>query len=72
MNDTLINKLFCLAYEAGVTPALRRRRERAERQRSFMREQQENVAILRGSLNGNDENTNGNSFFIVLVLSFII
>lgn len=29
---------------AGVTPGLRRRRERAERQKSFMREQQEAVA----------------------------
>lgn len=29
---------------AGVTPGLRRRRERAERQKSFMREQQEALA----------------------------
>lgn len=29
---------------AGVTPGLRRRRERAERQKSFMKEQQEAVA----------------------------
>lgn len=29
---------------AGVTPGLRRRRERAERQKSFMREQQDAVA----------------------------
>lgn len=29
---------------AGVTPGLRRRRERAERQKSFMREQQEAAA----------------------------
>jgi hypothetical protein len=37
-----------------VTPALRRRRERAERQRSFMREQQETVAFIRGCLSQNN------------------
>lgn len=31
---------FIIANQAGVTPALRRRRERAERQRSFIREQE--------------------------------
>ncbi|XP_033224788.1 FH1/FH2 domain-containing protein 3 isoform X2 [Belonocnema kinseyi] len=35
---------------AGVTPALRRRRERAERQRSFVREQQEAAASMRPSV----------------------
>ncbi|XP_071057371.1 FH1/FH2 domain-containing protein 3 isoform X1 [Onthophagus taurus] len=58
------------AGDAGVTPALRRRRERAERQRSFMKEQQENGSLLRNSItpgennvekeNGNCNNTNGN------------
>ncbi|XP_063910662.1 FH1/FH2 domain-containing protein 3 isoform X4 [Zophobas morio] len=47
------------ATDAGVTPALRRRRERAERQRSFMREQQESAALLRGpSQNEEDKNEN--------------
>jgi hypothetical protein len=44
---------------AGVTPGLRRRRERAERQKSFMREQQE-------LFNGNkpaDENSNSEGKF---------
>ncbi|XP_043256124.1 FH1/FH2 domain-containing protein 3 [Colletes gigas] len=35
--------------DVGVTPALRRRRERAERQRSFIREQQEATANMRAS-----------------------
>ncbi|KRT83371.1 hypothetical protein AMK59_3934, partial [Oryctes borbonicus] len=46
-----------IANEAGVTPALRRRRERAERQRSFMKEQQENGCFLRNSILPSDENT---------------
>ncbi|KAG5877935.1 hypothetical protein JTB14_006843 [Gonioctena quinquepunctata] len=47
--------------DAGVTPALKRRRDRAERQRSFMKEQ-ETAAFYRGCLfhKGNDENENGN------------
>lgn len=50
---------LCLATDAGVTPALRRRRERAERQRSFMREQQESAALLRGpAQNEEDKNEN--------------
>lgn len=48
--------LLCLAIDAGVTPALKRRRERAERQRSFMREQQESVALLKGNVQNNEEN----------------
>lgn len=52
---------LCLANDAGVTPALRRRRERAERQRSFMKEQQESAALLRGAIqNGEENNENGN------------
>uniref|UniRef100_A0AAR5QKK1 FH2 domain-containing protein n=1 Tax=Dendroctonus ponderosae TaxID=77166 RepID=A0AAR5QKK1_DENPD len=54
------------ANEAGVTPALKRRRERAERQRSFMREQQETAALLKGVIQQNNnedinniENNNG-------------
>ncbi|XP_050308559.1 LOW QUALITY PROTEIN: uncharacterized protein LOC126744971 [Anthonomus grandis grandis] len=53
------------ANEAGVTPALKRRRERAERQRTFMREQQE-TALLKGVVQpsnnediSNIENMNG-------------
>ncbi|GLG92499.1 Protein cappuccino [Gryllus bimaculatus] len=45
-----------LATDVGVTPALRRRRERAERQRSFIREQQETAATLKASL-GNTEDS---------------
>ncbi|XP_021938953.1 uncharacterized protein LOC110839246 isoform X2 [Zootermopsis nevadensis] len=41
--------------DAGVTPALRRRRERAERQRSFIREQQETAATLKATLGSPDE-----------------
>jgi hypothetical protein len=44
-----------LAGDAGVTPALRRRRERAERQRSFIREQQETAATLKASLGSPDD-----------------
>lgn len=44
-----------LAGDAGVTPALRRRRERAERQRSFIREQQETAATLKATLSSPDE-----------------
>ncbi|XP_074108266.1 formin homology 2 domain containing isoform X4 [Cotesia typhae] len=40
--------------DAGVTPALRRRRERAERQRSFIREQQEATANMRASIGNLD------------------
>ncbi|XP_066260324.1 FH1/FH2 domain-containing protein 3 [Euwallacea similis] len=54
------------ANEAGVTPALKRRRERAERQRSFMKEQQETAALLKGVVQQNNnedisniENING-------------
>lgn len=64
---------FCLANEAGVTPALKRRRERAERQRSFMREQQETAALLKGAIQPNNnedisniENING-EFWIILI-----
>ncbi|KAG7203488.1 hypothetical protein KM043_013548 [Ampulex compressa] len=41
--------------DVGVTPALRRRRERAERQRSFIREQQEATANLRASVGHSDD-----------------
>ncbi|CAG9824324.1 unnamed protein product [Phaedon cochleariae] len=50
------------AVDAGVTPALKRRRERAERQRSFMKEQ-ESAAFIRDCLlheGNNNENENGN------------
>ncbi|XP_044020038.1 uncharacterized protein LOC122860330 isoform X4 [Aphidius gifuensis] len=49
--------------DVGVTPALRRRRERAERQRSFIREQQEATANMRASIGNTDDSegivTNG-------------
>ncbi|XP_012269834.2 FH1/FH2 domain-containing protein 3 isoform X15 [Athalia rosae] len=41
--------------DVGVTPALRRRRERAERQRSFIREQQEATANMRASIGHSDD-----------------
>lgn len=41
--------------DVGVTPALRRRRERAERQRSFIREQQEATANMRASIGLTDD-----------------
>lgn len=55
--------LICLAYDAGVTPALKRRRERAERQRSFMKEQ-ESVAFVRECLHREDkrDSENGRCF----------
>lgn len=37
---------------AGVTPGLRRRRERAERHRSFLKEQQEAAAAVAAAANG--------------------
>ncbi|XP_043278309.1 uncharacterized protein Fhos isoform X2 [Venturia canescens] len=53
--------------DVGVTPALRRRRERAERQRSFIREQQEATANMRASIVNPDDQeapfaTNGMRF----------
>lgn len=44
-----------VSVDVGVTPALRRRRERAERQRSFIREQQEATANMRASLGHTDD-----------------
>ncbi|XP_011298718.1 FH1/FH2 domain-containing protein 3 isoform X4 [Fopius arisanus] len=44
--------------DVGVTPALRRRRERAERQRSFIREQQEATANMKATI-GNTEDQEG-------------
>nr|CAD7453661.1 unnamed protein product [Timema tahoe] len=50
--DIMVNGSYKDKQEdVGVTPALRRRRERAERQRSFIREQQETAANLKASLN---------------------
>ncbi|XP_046735667.1 FH1/FH2 domain-containing protein 3 isoform X7 [Diprion similis] len=53
--------------DVGVTPALRRRRERAERQRSFIREQQEATANMRASIGHSDDQessfpTNGHRY----------
>ena len=47
--------LLRLSVDVGVTPALRRRRERAERQRSFIREQQEATANMRASVVPSDD-----------------
>lgn len=56
---------------AGVTPGLRRRRERAERQKSFMREQQKQAipAMLQLFNPKDDANNHGNymSHFVFLV-----
>jgi hypothetical protein len=60
-----------LAGDARVTPALRWRHEGAERQRSFIREQQETAAILKPTLGSPDEgvadgvyNASQNSFIL--------
>lgn len=51
VNSGELNDVFGITKgtheNAGVTPGLRRRRERAERQKSFLREQQEAAAALR-------------------------
>lgn len=54
---------------AGVTPGLRRRRERAERQKSFMREQQEAVAAGLRPFEIKDDIIHGNhgKFFFLLI-----
>lgn len=53
---------------AGVTPGLRRRRERAERQKSFLREQQEAAAAGLRPFDIKDEiiNNHGKKFCFVL------
>ncbi|XP_060519633.1 FH1/FH2 domain-containing protein 3 isoform X2 [Cylas formicarius] len=64
VNDSQLNGSYKdgnKANDVGVTPALKRRRERAERQRSFMREQQESATLLKGSSKEDNENSvNGN------------
>lgn len=71
-----ILNLFILIYlmnldDVGVTPALRRRRERAERQRSFIREQQEATANMRASI-GNTEDPEGTLFiFTTFYFTFL-
>lgn len=51
VNSGELNDVFGVSKgnheNAGVTPGLRRRRERAERQKSFLREQQEAAAGIR-------------------------
>lgn len=54
--------------DAGVTPALRRRRERAERQRSFIREQRE--ANLRASLSSTDQSGSEDGRLILFIHKF--
>jgi len=55
-----------VSVDVGVTPALRRRRERAERQRSFIREQQEATANMRASL-GHTDDQESECLWIILV-----
>lgn len=70
-NSGEINDVFGVAKgphdSAGVTPGLRRRRERAERQKSFMREQQEAAAAgirpfdIKDVIGANNNNNNNNN-----------
>lgn len=70
-NSGEINDVFGVSKgpheSAGVTPGLRRRRERAERQKSFMREQQEAAAAgirpfdMKDVIGANNNNNNINS-----------
>lgn len=54
---------------AGVTPGLRRRRERAERQKTFMREQQEAAASgVRPFEERPDENGHGKCIYLFCLL----
>lgn len=73
-NSGELNDVFNAAKHnresAGVTPGLRRRRERAERQKTFMREQQETTAAatLQHPLeNICDINENGNIFIYLFI-----
>ncbi|XP_051169874.1 uncharacterized protein LOC127287142 isoform X1 [Leptopilina boulardi] len=50
MNGSYKENKLTYSVDVGVTPALRRRRERAERQKSFIREQQEATANMRASI----------------------
>lgn len=63
-----------VSVDVGVTPALRRRRERAERQRSFIREQQEATANMRASLGHTDDQESECSFncYIFIVSIYFI
>ncbi|KAJ8673069.1 hypothetical protein QAD02_004330, partial [Eretmocerus hayati] len=56
IGDVQMNGSYKENKDVGVTPALRRRRERAERQRSFIREQQEVTANIRASIGHPEEN----------------
>lgn len=70
-NSGELNDVFNVAKQnresAGVTPGLRRRRERAERQKTFMREQQEAAAAasLR-PLENNCDDMNGHGKYIYI------
>lgn len=57
---TLLHYFLAPREGAGVTPGLRRRRERAERQKSFMREQQDAANRLTNG-NSGEENGHGKS-----------
>ena len=59
------------AGDAGVTPALKRRRERAERQRSFIREQQETAATLKATLGSPDEG-GADGVYLTQPLSYLV
>lgn len=76
-NSGELNDVFNVAKQnresAGVTPGLRRRRERAERQKTFMREQQEFAAAasLRPIDISNREDLNGHGNYISFNFNFM-
>lgn len=55
----VFNKVKTNRESAGVTPGLRRRRERAERQKTFMKEQQEAAAAGLRPFDVNRDDLNG-------------
>lgn len=58
---------------AGVTPGLRRRRERAERQKSFMREQKQALPAALQLFNAKDDvNNHGNYTSYLFCSSFLL
>lgn len=67
----LYSLFIFVLVDAGVTPALRRRRERAERQRSFIREQQEASASMRPSTELPDNQESEYLFWDSMVSYFI-
>lgn len=57
---------------AGVTPGLRRRRERAERQKSFLREQQEAAAATVRPFDIKDEIHNNHGMFSIQCIVIVL